>query len=420
MKRISLLIIVVASLATPATILADPAVSFGSEVPTSVFSIEGNVQLDPIVAIAPAGDKFVIAWIEESTVLDIFFEIRSTTNPSTVIGAGSIVSTASGLTDDEVLSGAAFSPDGTTLILAWGVGDDAGAAFQRIDGVTGALLGSRVDAPLGVNAPKVDFFSDGSFLLGYEGGEGIDGSGAFLQRYDSTGTPVGTTVTAASGTAGNQNDVAIAIRRTGNVATDTVVVAWEDNGTTRFADDDVNFRIFDSSLSPLTAQTPIPAANLIGVALKCGNPHVGVAANGDFAIGYETETSGNDEKARVSFLTSTGAAAQANSLEAIGSGARNQSVSVRYHAGTDSFAVFAGTRTADAPIKFFSRNGIPYAGSTNIASTETLDARKTSLAVVGDNAVAAWQDNDVDSAFFRFFTLKNSVAAGATSWDLYR
>ncbi len=414
MKKLFPHMTLAAAVLASAAATAQPVADFGSGLPVEFAT---NINEDPSVAMNPAGTQFAIAYANAAG--DVVLEIRNISDGA-IAATDTTLFAQSGFTGDGTID-CAWSPDGTVVAVGWGVGDDGGAAFQLYSALA-VPQGSLVSPVDGVNKPVFDFFSDGTVLVAYEGGEGIDGSGVLLRHFATNGTEISSGPTAAASTiAGDQNDAAVAIDRSGGTfATDTILVAWEDSGTTRFVgEDDVNFRVFDSSFAGLSASAPAPAANLLSNA-KIGNPAVALASGGEAMIAFEMEgLGGDDETTWGGFLDNAFAPVSANATEMSGNnGARNQSASMAWNASSSSFVAAWSSRGSGASVGFFDASGTQLGSNTALNGVETGNARDADLAVAGDTAVAVWRDNDDDQGLYRIFTIDAGLSA-VESWDLY-
>ncbi len=422
--------------ATMAT--AQPGIEFGTtpSVTTRLVGPGGAsaTQQSPRPAINPAGTQLAIAFREGTDIVVQLRDIATETVQNTL----TLPSATTGYTSAAL--SLSYNPAGTELILGWGVGADAGARIQRVDASTLTTIGSQVDVSTGAGAkPKVDFFSDGSLLVSYEGADSEPSVAALFRRYQADLTPIATPVIVHDGNnAGSQGDTAIGIIRSGNVATDVVVVAWEDDGNTRFptlapgTEDDVNIRYFSSSLAPLAAFAPVVGANIATTGggderSKLGNPSVAVAPNGKYAVSFEGEglPSGN-EVAWGNFFNADrtiGSGANAVRISSVGLTGRQQAIVLRYHVGTSTFAAAWGARNdVNIYVRFFSETGVAETTDLLINTDRTVtNVREAAFSLVGNKGVAAWHSAggaDANDAFFRTFNVTGSVSSVA-GWEMF-
>lgn len=432
--------LVLATALTLATtmVVAQPGIDFGGT-PSATTQLVGPAgasatQQFPRPAINPAGTQFAIAFREGS---DIVVQVRDFAT-ETIQNTLTLPAATTGYTDAAL--SLTYNPAGTELILGWGVGNDAGASIIRIDATTLTAIGSPVEvAALAGAKPKVDFFSDGSLLVAYEGVDATPSVAALIRRYQADLTPVGAPVVVHAGfDIGSQGDTAIGIVRTGNLATDTVIVAWEDDANTRFpiaapgTEDDVNVRYFDSSLNPLAAFVGVSGANLTTIGgpderSKLGNPSVVVAPNGKYAVAFEGEgvPSGNEVIWGNFFNADRTVASGADSvrLSSVGLAGRQQAVVLKYHTGTSTFVAAWGARNdTNAYVRFFTEAGVAETTDLVINSDRAVsNVREASWDLVGNKAVAAWHSAggaDANNAFFRTFDITGS-ATSVSGWEMF-
>ncbi len=399
--------------AVPAIGLSQPAVDLGTNTPQNFSS----VIVEPSVAMNPTGTQFALAYGDASN--DIQLEIRNISD-GTIANSASIASGTSGYTGDGEIN-VAWSPDGNIIALGYSPGDDGGVEFQLYT-PTATTIGSLVVLADGVNDPDFDFFSDGTILVAYEGGEGADGSGGFMRRFQTDGTEItGSAQVMAQGSITNdQNDPIVAIIREGSFVNDLIVTAWEDAGTTRFTgDDDTNYRIFNSSFVPQTAITPIPMTGAEGTQAKIGNPAVAVSPDGEFFIAVEGEEIGDDEAVFASFFDDSQVNVTPAGVTVADDSNRNRNIAAYYYPQADAFAVtYNGRNTGTASVAFYDVAGNKLGSTINVASSETADAQDSFFAFAENAGVGVWRDDVDDAGYFRIFTIE----AGTTNvpnWFLY-
>ncbi len=409
-------------------------------------SADGN-GAEPYVAFNPAGTKIVVVYGEPNTYVDagtpeqeIEVDILSVADGSelandTLLGSETGYGFDDGGSPDSGEITCAWSPDGSTIVVGWGQGDDGGVAFQiysYVDGTdTLTRTGSVVDIADGVEDPRVDFFSDGTFLIGYEGGEGLDGSGAMMRHFATAGTELTTgSITMSSSITGDQNDPNFAILRSGTFANDIIYTAWEDSGTTRYAgDDDVNYRIFDSAFNSLSGPTaPAPASNLSG-ADKIGNPSVAVAPTGEWTIAFEAEGSPDNsaESAWASFFDNTNTPVTNNAVDIdVNNTDVSQSISIQYNADNNKF-VFAWTtegNTDGAPVRLFDLDGTNGSMEYDFQDVNTFAPKDGCMDLSGNKIVFIWSEDadepeatDANGIFYRFGDIE--ISADVNDWGRY-
>jgi hypothetical protein len=415
---------------TVAVTTANPTIVPVGSAPTQVGSDFALTQRRPAVSVNPVDQStFLIAYGEGSAIR---VEERSTTTGA-LLASASFASGTTGYTSRYL--NIAYNPAATGSVLAWGVGSETGVRFMRLDGSL-APVGGIVDAEVAVgDKPFIGFLSDGSFVLSFEGFDGPGNeSGAVLARFDATGTQIGTNVVANNAVAaGRQNDAVVAVFRGGSLATDRVLVAWEDEEATRFGagNDDVQYRVFDGTLTPVIAATPVPAANLLTPGgphekSKIGNPRVAFDAAGNYAVIYEAEVpGGGGEQIYGSFFSNTHTAlsgADAVRLQSTGLAGRQQDATVRHHQESDSFLVNWGQRTSSgAFLTAWQSDGAPaLLPEFDLGGGVSSNVRESRMDLVGNTGVAVWKDDSANNVYFRVFTVTTDTAASVDNWMQYR
>lgn len=414
---------------------AQPAIDFGSFASTQIVGSDPLLeQAFPRVAINPAGTQFALFFVEGT---DLVLQVRQVSDAS-LLASATINAATSGWNADGELA-VAFDPTGANVYVGWGVGADEGVSIASHSASTGTINGSIVvvSALIG-NKPKFDFFSDGSVLVAYEGNDGPGNlGGAVMRRYDAALTPIGGEVIIHdTNNLGAQGDAAIGIIRTGTLATDIVVTAWEDEANTRFpaalpgTEDDVNYRLFDSTLAPLTALTGVPAAQLATSGGpdendKMGNPAIGIADDGSFMIGWEGEftAAGGDERVFGAFFDSsqTALSSDATIVSTPALAGRQQGVFIAYNATVAHYLAFFQSRgSTTVQLRFFSKTGVPSGSEVTLnGDLPTTSARYGSMALSGNVGIAAWQDviSGADNAYYRLFQVTGST--NVSDWVMF-
>lgn len=423
---------VLAMLATASVASAQPTINYAGAAVQLGSNPGVQAVTRPVVSLNSTGSRVAVAYGEGNSIR---IEIRNTTSPFAIVSSVVLATADTGFTGAGELE-IAFTPDNNQLIVGWGVGaSDGGAAFRRLDATAAPTLttvGSVVSVESGFgNKPEFAFFSNGDLLVATEGADGAL-SGARLHKFNSSNTLVAGPVTVqnAGDVGADQNDPAVAIYN------DTVLVAWEDAGNSRFTiaapgtDDDVNYRFFDSSLVSLTPATsffPVPAANLLtsggpNERLKMGNPAVAYSDTGESLVIYEAEapTSGS-EQVWGNFFTAARTPVNATNSVFIQSGAlsgRQQSLSAEYHVASGNFAVVWSARSASQVyLQFVSKTGTLVGTTTNVSDIANSNTRVAQFDLVGDTGVVSWiNDVATDAGYIRIFTLG---ATGVENWSMY-
>lgn len=424
MRKTLIASLIAASLSSVA-FAQEPVIDFGSLNPVQ-FGTAAVEQLDPEIAIrGNDASEVVILWGEGTT---LFAEVRDAANPSAAASHSVSLLTGDTAYDGNGDLDVAWSPDGNTILIGWGEGDDAGASFAIFNDSL-VQQGSVVDIADGVNKPKFDFINNTEFIVSYEGGEGINGGGAFARIYNTSGSVVQSTVV-LNGTdvANDQNDPAVAIQGT------KIVAAWEDAGFSRFTgDDDVRLNTFVLGAGPAIGTpgtiTNPPANNILPpTKSKAGNPMVAVADDGAWMIAYEVEGAGDDEEVWASFYNSSDIPEDATDAQLLHpvNGERNQVISINFIpnsvAGVDCYMVTWSNRNAPVFARFFDKTGTQVGINYDIATglLVSADARDSDTQVVGSTAATAWYEDNLDggSAFFRVYTI-DQAATSVDSWEMY-
>ncbi len=312
----------------------------------------------------------------------------------------------------------AWAPDGKTLVVAWEKGDEDGVAFQifHFETSTNSLTRSGSIQSIGrsTGEPSIDFFSDSSFVVAYEGAELWKGDGVRMRHYAATGEEISSgAVSIASSTSGDQQHPKVAIRRSGALATDTVYAVWKDARTTRYSDDeDVNYRLFDSALNAISGDSiPVPASNLVG-ADSLGNPAVVVAPTGEWAIAYEVEDApdGSDETAWATFFDSSNAPVSGIAVDIDASNSDiSELISARYNPGNNGFA-FAWTSESKSngfPVTMTHLDGSGRTQTVDLQNGSTSEPEEGSMDIREGQFVAVWvedgsrADTQKDAVYYR-------------------
>lgn len=406
--------------------VAAPSVDFDAGAVIQVGVVLSNPQREPAVAVRPVDPtQFAVAFGENG---DIVVQTRNTSTGA-VIETTTIPSASTGYTTGEIAI--TYTPNSSEIVVGWGVGNDTGVRLQRFNASTLATVGGVVNviADYG-NKPKFDFFSDGSLLVAYEGGDGPGNSGGVVaRRYLADGSPAGGEfVLNDPNVTGAQNDPAIAIRRTGNFATDIVLAVWEDDGFSRFGvgNDDINVRRFDSSLTPLGPAAAVVGANLTTVGpdqrSKIGNPAVAFAPTGESIVVFEGEdvpSGGEKLYAQIYDAAGTAIGTDAIRISGVTAPGRQQAVSARYHAASNTFAIVWGTRSStDVYIRFISLDGVLQGGETKLNGSESTDTRRVNFDLATNTGVAAWNNNATNNAYLRIFSIVSNPT-NVESWMSY-
>jgi len=130
--------------------------------------------------------------------------------------------------------------------------------------------------------PAVAIASNGNFIVAWDGFGSGGGTGAFVQRYASSGAPSGGEFRVSSHTANSKSYPSIGADSAGNF-----VVAWGE-GYDQFRTHAMRFA---SSGAPLGVEFTVPTT--AATTFSFGRSAVGMSSNGDFVIVFEMSDSSN-------------------------------------------------------------------------------------------------------------------------------
>lgn len=261
--------------------------NLGSEF--QVNSTIKNAQTNPTVAMNADG-TFVIAWQDETLDQDgsgIFGQRYSA--DATKLGTEFRVNTT--VEDDQSEPAIAIDGLGNFMISWVSTKQDSsndGVYAQRYDS-NGNLVGSEFLVNTTVeNAqrnPAIAMNASGDAIIAWESrNQDGGGRGVYGQRYDSTGTPVGTEFLINTETSQNQDNPSVAIDALGNI-----VVAWESTGQDGSGSGIYGQR-YDSQGNPDGKEFRVNSIN-------DGNqtsPVVDMDGAGNFIIAWVDDTQGGD------------------------------------------------------------------------------------------------------------------------------
>jgi hypothetical protein len=175
-------------------------------------------QTNPSLAVSPGG-SFLVAWQSatgSSSKSDILAQRYD--NAGNPVGGEFRVNSLTSQ-DEQTPAVAAYGPG--DYLIAWhsqNPGTQQNAIYaQRYNAAGGALGGQTLVSPSGatVQAPSVDTDAAGDSVIAWQGQDG-SGWGAFAQRYDPSGNPVGGAFRVNTTTAGDQTNPAVAMDAAGN------------------------------------------------------------------------------------------------------------------------------------------------------------------------------------------------------------
>ncbi|MCY1288334.1 RTX calcium-binding nonapeptide repeat (4 copies) [compost metagenome] len=238
-------------------------------------------QGDPVVT-SLANGSYVLAWKAEESEGNRDIRTQLFSSNGTKIGAESYVNT--------YRTGEQDSPEVTALkgggyVVSWASdgqdGSDWGAYLQRFD-----ASGTKVGGEVRINTttagaqdgPSVTGLADGGYLAVWEGNGGGDASGIFAQRFNSSGTRVGGETRVNATTANDQTDPTVTVLKNGGY-----VITWQ----TSLPDNDGN----EDTEGPGDIYSQLYNAS-------------GVKIGGETRV--NTTTSGNQGDPRIAALTDGG------------------------------------------------------------------------------------------------------------------
>ncbi len=295
-------------------------------------------------------DNFVVTWSDDrSGGYEVYMRLFSVNG--TALTGETLVSTLPGVQDAHSVD---FAADGS-YVIAFQNASNTDIYFQRYD-ASGVALGSNTKVNAYVtneqNHPDVAVNDDGSFVVTWmSDAQDTNLYGIYGQRFDAAGNKVGLEFLVNQNVSGNQWYATVDSDSSGNF-----VVTWMDNDTNG---NGIWARRFDASANPLGN------AFLVNSWIQGdqGSPNVAVNDGGDFVISWH-DSSGHD--------------------------------------GT-GFGIYA---------QQYDASGNTIGGEVLINQTTSNDQRDPTVAINGNQAVAAWSGNgtqsgqtDASGVFVRQFNL---------------
>jgi hypothetical protein len=256
-----------------------------------------------------------------------------------------------------------FLPDGTP----------AGAEF---------LVNSTVLADQ--RLPAVAMSGSGAFVIAWEGHGTLGPTfpGIYLQRYDATGTALGTEIAVAGSPLLSVNDVAVAMNASG-----AFVVAWEENGP---AGRDIAARIYSADGSPIGAAFTVNQTT----AANQRQPQLVLDSAGNFAVTWNGNGSGDDAGVFARLFGPTGTPLTDEvRLNTTTTGTQSFS-SIARDANGQFIVVWSGNGIGDTAGVFARRmspTGMPSGSEFRISATTTGTQQRPSIAFDPDDEyVVSW------------------------------
>lgn len=236
-----------------------------------VNSLTTGIQGIPSVAMAPDG-KFVIAWLSNTGDSGGYNIYAKQYNALGLPTSGDIQAHVN-LTGSQTDPAVAMADDGS-FAVTWthynGTDFDVrGSLFNSSGGSVQDDFLINTITTADQQASTVAMDPTGNFVVAWQGYGDQQGDGIFAQRFDSSGTPLGSEFQVNEEGAGNQSNPSIAMDATGDF-----VVAFESPNAEQIA-----FRRFDSNG---VAQTTIDT--VVQQAPNLGLPAVAMEDDGDFVV----------------------------------------------------------------------------------------------------------------------------------------
>jgi hypothetical protein len=182
------------------------------------------------------------------------------------------------------------------------------------------LRTDSIDVGTHLTSPSITPFADGSYVIAYTDGIGLDNSNNIVARIVSANGAVGSEFALeGANDDDDQNGSQLATLSNGNF-----VAVYEDEFHGSASDHDVKYGIFTKTGSPVTADKFVPGANGFGLE---SDPDVAALRDGGFVVVWtDPDTTVTD--IRASILSNTGAAIASNILVNTNTGGAQNEASV--------------------------------------------------------------------------------------------
>ncbi|MBD2679855.1 MULTISPECIES: hypothetical protein [Nostoc] len=255
---------------------------------TLVNTTTTGAQRDPVIARDGDGN-YVVVWRGNGAGGDssgIYFQRFNAAG--TALGGETLVNTAS--TDLETQPAVAMNPSGA-FVVAYTVSTGLDSeVFVRLYNSSGVVVSNPIQVNVTTtsaqNSPVVAIDNNGNFVVVWESsqtsGTGID---LYGRRFSSTGAPLSGEFLISTVTAGNQSNAAIALDANGNFT-----VAWQSVGQDG-SGSGIYARQFSSTGAALGAEFLVNQTTT-GEQVE---PAIAMQSNGDFAIAWRDQSSGNGD-----------------------------------------------------------------------------------------------------------------------------
>jgi len=246
-------------------------------------------QITPSIAMDADGD-FVVSWQGEGAgdSLGIFAQ-RFNANGTK---AGGELSVNSHTTGTQKIPSVAMDADGD-FVVVWQSDFqlNAGDIYAQRYNANGSKAGGEflVNSYTSNHqkAPSVAMDADGDFVVSWHGAGTGDANGVYAQRFNASGTKVGSEILVNTYTSGNQENSSVAMDADGDF-----VVSWQDAGQ-----DGDGFGIYIQRFT--AAGTPVGSEGLVNSGYTTGaqkNPSVAMDDDGDFVVVWQDGASAVDGK----------------------------------------------------------------------------------------------------------------------------
>lgn len=201
-------------------------------------------------------------------------------NTGTTVGGEFQVNTTTALSQQRPVVGMDSSGNFVVIWQSFSQDGDAFGVFGQLYDNTGTKVGGEFQVNTtttgGQDAPNVSMNADGDFIVVWDGNGPGDSIGIFGQRYDNTGTKVGSEFLVNTTTINSQGRPAIALRSSGEF-----VVTWESS----FQDGDlvgIYAQRYDNTGTKVGGEFQVNEFTISNQV----NPSIAIDTNGSFVISW--------------------------------------------------------------------------------------------------------------------------------------
>lgn len=269
--------------------------AFGPEF--RVNSTTEDDQINPDVAMDATGG-FVVVWESESDEGQSIYAQRYNSNGQTINSEFRISPSINSDNNDPAI---AQNGDGA-FVVAWAgsnINDDA--VFDEDPSSTGVYVqrydtdGSPIASTIRVNTttlnaqdnPEVAIQSDGSFIVVWESeSQDTSGRGIFAQRYNASGNPIDIEFQVNTDVRNDQINPVIAVDMVGNF-----VIAWESDGGQDGSGSGIYARLYDANGNPQGQPFQVNSTTRGDQS----TPSLGMDAEGNFTIAWTSDRNNDDD-----------------------------------------------------------------------------------------------------------------------------